>query len=63
MCLLTQVPAREGTRLAALNTSSSWPRARPNREAGCSVPWVSHGSLGLTCPPDYTPARPIRGPL
>ena len=55
MRLLMQVPAREGTRLAALHTSSSWPRARPNREAGCSVSWVSHGSLGPGEVPNLSP--------
>lgn len=38
MRLLTRPPAREGTGLAALQTSSSWPRVKPGREAGCSLP-------------------------
>lgn len=63
MSLLTRCPSGSHQRLAALQTSSSRPRARPPREASCSVPWVPHESLGPGEVLNLSPARPIRGPL
>lgn len=52
--------------LAALPTSSSWPRARPRSKASWSVPCLANflmGSVGPGEVPDlpqcHTPARPI----
>ena len=46
MPLLMRVLSGKPQGLAALHTSSFWPRARPSRRASWAVPWVIQGSLG-----------------
>lgn len=73
MHLLTRVPAREGTRLAALQTGSSsdqqllaqsQARQRSRLLTPLGSSWL-RGPLArcLSCMLDYITARTVRGPL